>query len=79
LGLFFNRMVHDLKVLKEENKIKRGALEASDKMLRDKVDELESFAKLTVDREIKMIEIKNRVEELEKELDKYKKITSEDS
>jgi len=79
LGLFFNRMVHDLKVLKEENKIKRGALEASDKMLRDKVDELKSFAKLTVDREIKMIEIKNRVEELEKELDKYKKITSEDS
>lgn len=79
LGLFFNRMVHDLRILKEEGKVKRGELEASEKMLRDKADKLEGFAKLTVDREIKMTEIKNKIEELEKELGKYKKTRSEDS
>ncbi|MBE3136903.1 MAG: PAS domain S-box protein [Thermoplasmata archaeon] len=47
-------MVHDI--------VKRKKAE---KELKEKIDELERFKKLTVDRELKMIELKKRIKELE--------------
>ncbi len=43
------------------------------KELQKRIDELERFHRLTVGREMKMIELKKRIKELEKELNKYKK------
>lgn len=49
--------------------VRRGhALAEANKELDNKVDELERFQKLTVDRELKMIELKNRIKELEGKL-----------
>jgi C4-dicarboxylate-specific signal transduction histidine kinase len=42
------------------------------KELQERIDELEKFHKLTVGRELKMVELKEEVERLNKELEKYK-------
>jgi uncharacterized membrane protein (DUF106 family) len=43
------------------------------KELKEKVEELERFHKLTVGRELKMIELKNTIKELQKKLEELKK------
>ncbi|MCD5396467.1 MAG: HAMP domain-containing protein [Candidatus Pacebacteria bacterium] len=43
------------------------------KELQERVKELEKFHKFTVGREIKMVELKNKIKKLEEELKKYKK------
>ncbi|MDI6592133.1 MAG: hypothetical protein QME61_04390, partial [Patescibacteria group bacterium] len=43
------------------------------KELRKKIEELERFQKLAVGRELKMIELKEEIERLKGELEKYKK------
>jgi PAS domain S-box-containing protein len=40
--------------------------------LRDRLEELEKFLRITVDRELKMMELKEEIEKLKKELEKYK-------
>lgn len=40
----------------------------SEQKLKDKISELENFNKITVDRELKMIELKNKIQELEGKL-----------
>ena len=42
------------------------------KELQERVEELEKFHKLTVGRELKMMELKEKIEKLEKELEEYK-------
>ena len=43
----------------------------SEEKLKQRLDELEQFRKVTIQREIRMRELKDRVEELEKEIKKY--------
>jgi len=43
------------------------------KELQEKLEELEKFHKLTVGRELKMIDLKEEIKKLQKELEKYKK------
>ena len=42
------------------------------KEIQERVEELERFQRLTVGRELKMVELKKEIEKLEKELKKYK-------
>jgi len=42
------------------------------KELQNKIRELEKFQKITVGRELKMIELKKEIEKLKEELEKYK-------
>ena len=53
-------ILDDLKKLDKENKEKQ-------EILKKRVDELERFRKLTMDRELKMIELKKELEELKKQ------------
>ena len=43
------------------------------KELRERIEELEKFHRLTVGRELKMVELKEEIKKLKKELEKYKK------
>ena len=52
----------------EEIKIKEDDLKESKESLLSKVNELEKFNKLVIRRELKMIELKKRVKELEEKL-----------
>jgi PAS domain-containing protein len=45
----------------------------TEKTLRDNVEELEKWQRLTVGREVKMIELKNEINELKKRLKRYEK------
>jgi methyl-accepting chemotaxis protein len=58
----------ELKKLAEglEDKIKQRTVE-----LQEKVEELEKFQKISIGRELKMIEMKNDIEALKKEIEKY--------
>lgn len=69
LASAFNQMSSDLKKSREEledynTDLEKKVLERT-KELQARVDELERFHKLTVGRELKMIELKKRIEELE--------------
>ncbi len=72
----FNKMTADLKKSRAEleghsRKLERdvlqrtGELERSKKDLESKVDDMERFSKLSVGRELKMVELKKRIRELE--------------
>lgn len=54
--------------LKELNKTLENRVEERTKELQQKVDDLEKFHKLTVGREIKMLELKKKIKELEERL-----------
>jgi len=61
--------ITDIKILQEnlEKKVKERTKE-----LQEKVEELEKFHKLTVGRELKMIELKKEIKKLKEELEKSK-------
>ncbi|MCK4491723.1 MAG: HAMP domain-containing protein [Candidatus Altiarchaeales archaeon] len=70
LAIAFNEMTKDLKEyrankLEEYNRELEGKIEERTEELQARVDELERFHKLTVGRELKMIELKKRIKELE--------------
>ena len=48
-----------------ERKVADDAIKKANRELHEKVEELERFSKLTVGRELKMIELKNRIKDLE--------------
>lgn len=58
------------KELKELTESLDGQVEEKTKELQGRIDELEKFHKLTVGRELKMIELKKEIKELKKELEK---------
>ncbi|MCK4851996.1 MAG: HAMP domain-containing protein, partial [Candidatus Omnitrophica bacterium] len=69
----FNRMARDLKASRQklegwakalELKVRERTLE-----LREKLEELEKFNKLSVDRELKMMELKKEIERLKNKVD----------
>jgi hypothetical protein len=62
-------------IIKERTRELREKVEELEKMkkeLEERVAELEEFRKVTVGREMKMIELKQEIERLKKELEKYK-------
>ncbi len=65
-GAFFS--FFDLTEVEEKEK----KVEESNEKLREKVEELEKINKLTIGRELKMVELKEESEKLKKELEKYK-------
>jgi polyhydroxyalkanoate synthesis regulator phasin len=48
------------------------SLKENENKLKQRLDELEQFRKVTIQREIRMRELKDRVEELEKEIEKLR-------
>lgn len=60
--------------LEEKVKERTKALQKSQEELQRKVAELEKFHRLAVGRELKMLEMKKRIRELENELEKTKKL-----
>lgn len=77
LAKTFNSMAGSIKKQKSEledyYKNLEGKVQERTSDLKEKNDELESFNNLTVNRELKMIELKDRVKELEKRLDEQNK------
>lgn len=55
--------------LNEDLLQKKLELEATNKMLKSKINELEKFFRITKDRELKILELKQKIKDLEKELD----------
>jgi guanylate kinase len=53
------------KFLQKQSKELEKVVKSRTTELEEKVNELERFQKLTVDRELKMVELKNRIRELE--------------
>jgi len=72
LASSFNKMVFDLKQSRKQLIESQGELEKTvlkrTSELQQKIDELEKYKKLTVGREMKMVELKNRMAELEEKL-----------
>lgn len=56
-----------------EIKEKEFEVEKTNKKLEEKLEEMEKINKLTIGRELKMVELKEKMEKMEKELKKYKK------
>jgi HAMP domain-containing protein len=77
LGESFNTMVSSLRSSKEkinaDEKNLEKTIEERTKQLKNKVDELEKFQKVTIDRELKMIELKKKINEMGKEKKEGKK------
>lgn len=55
----------------EKNNLEKMVKERT-KDLQEKLEELEKFQKITIDRELKMVELKNEIEKLKRELSKHK-------
>jgi nitrogen fixation/metabolism regulation signal transduction histidine kinase len=64
----FNQMSADLKQSITATKEKTNELEKSKDELKSKMDELERFSRLAVGRELKMIELKKKIQESEEKL-----------
>ena len=62
LASSFNKMAQNLKIQQEN--LEKTILERTGE-LQQKIGELEKYKKLTVDRELKMVELKNRIKEVE--------------
>ena len=62
LASSFNKMAQDLKI--QQKNLEKKVLERTEE-LQQKIDELEKYKKVTVDREFKMIELKKKIKELE--------------
>ncbi len=56
-----------------EVKAKEEEVEKSKEKLQEKIEEMEKINKLTIGRELRMVEIKEEMEKLKAELEKYKK------
>jgi nitrate/nitrite-specific signal transduction histidine kinase len=72
LASSFNKMVFDLKQSRKQLidlqiSLEKTVLERTDE-LQQKIDELEKYKKLTVDRELKMIELKKEINKLHENL-----------
>ncbi len=66
-GAFFS--FFDLaEIKKKEEEVKK-----TNKKLEEKIEEMEKINRLTIGRELKMVELKEKIEKLEKELKNYKK------
>jgi len=61
------------KALEEEKASLEQKVGQRTKELQEKLEELEQFHKLTVERELKMVEVKKEIAKLKKELEEYKK------
>lgn len=59
--------------LDEKVKERTHELESSRQQLQERVEELEKFYKLTIGRELKMIELKKEIETLKEEISKFRK------
>jgi len=79
LATGFNQMLQDLKIYQNQIKghaedmekqvvLRTEELEKSKKELEVKIYELEKFSKMSVGRELRMVELKKRISELEKQL-----------
>lgn len=72
LARSFNRMVKDLRISRKELKKWGESLDKKvnekTKELQEKVEELEKFNKFSIDRELKMIELKKEIEDLKNKL-----------
>ncbi|KPJ55839.1 hypothetical protein AMJ49_06245 [Parcubacteria bacterium DG_74_2] len=66
-GYLFNKTT--IEVIETEREIQKKIEQAKNK-LQARVDELERFHKLTIGREIKMVELKKKIKELEQKLEK---------
>ncbi|MBE3136902.1 MAG: HAMP domain-containing protein [Thermoplasmata archaeon] len=64
----FDKMVQNLKRSQEDVRNYTKELEKSKKELESKINDLEQYKKLTVGRELKMVELKKKIEELEGKL-----------
>jgi methyl-accepting chemotaxis protein len=71
LAQTFNQMVQNLRTYKKQietyNKTLENQVNDRTRELQEKVDELERFNKLTIDRELKIIELKNEIAGLKKD------------
>lgn len=65
LILSINKMLKQIQQSQDDLNKAYHSLDDSNKVLKEKIDELEKFKKLTVGRELKMIELKKRINELE--------------
>jgi HAMP domain-containing protein len=68
----FNTMVQQLKKAKMVSEETRASLEEKTKELQKRVADLERFHELTVGRELKMVELKKKIKELEGQIKKEK-------
>jgi len=59
------------KELRELTQGLEGKIKARTKELQERVNQLERFQKLTIGRELKMVELKKEIEKLKEELEKY--------
>lgn len=70
IGIFVG--ITDISQLKELQKKLEERVKERTQQLQEKVEELEKFRKLAVGRELKMIELKEEIEKLKRELEKSK-------
>lgn len=68
----FNAMIQQLKKAKIVSEEARASLEKKTRELQKKIADLEKFHKLTIGRELKMVELKEKIRELEEKLEKGK-------
>ncbi len=70
---YFLAMI-DITHLKRIHQEMEEKIKSQTKELREKLEELEKFQKVTIGRELKMIELKNEIQKLKKEIEELKKL-----